>query len=264
MKERMKAQIQRWSERAGYPVIPKWRLAKLDQSSHLKTLFERLGIDCVLDVGANIGQFHEFLRLHVGYTGHIVSFEPVPELCERLQASSRSDPGWTVHPYALGERDSRAEINVLAEATLTSFLPRDEQALRRMGYEKYLQETELTRKEVVPVRRLDQVFDEILPGGRTRVFLKSDTQGYDMNVVRGAAGCLHRIPALQIELSIRHIYRDAPNYMDAIVELNELGYAATGFYPVQRDSALRIVNIDCVMIREEEAQRLRSRTAHGN
>jgi len=260
----MKSRVQRWAERSGYPIIPSWRIPKLDQSSHLKRLFDRLGIDCVLDVGANIGQYQEFMRLHVGYTGQIVSFEPVRELYGRLAAASRSDPKWAVYPYALGEIDSRAEINVLQEQTLTSFLPRDERALLSMGYDKYLKETELERKEVVEIRRLDAVFPDVIPPG-ARVFLKSDTQGYDMNVIRGAAGCLDRVLAIQVELSIRHIYLGAPNYMQSIVELNSLGYEVTGLYPVQRDSSLRIVNIDCVMIREDEARRLRAgRKTYGN
>jgi FkbM family methyltransferase len=189
----------------------------------------------------------------------------VQELYARLESVSQPDPLWTVHPYALGDRDSHGEINVLTEATLTSFLPRNEPALRQMGYEKYLKETELARKEVVPVRRLDTVFSEVIPHAGARVFLKSDTQGFDMHVVRGAAACLPRIPALQIELSIRHIYEGVPDYRDAVAELDALGYEVTGLYPVQRDSAMRIVNLDRVMIRKDEAERLRSRKAsYGN
>ena len=261
----LRTQVLRLSERAGYPIVAKWRLPKFDQSTHLRGLFERLDIDCVLDVGANIGQYQEFLRLHVGFTGHIVSFEPVPELYQRLLAASRQDPKWIVHAFALGDVERSGEINVLQEQTLTSFLQRDERGLRAMGYDKYLKETTLERKETVPIRRLDAVFDSVLPRPDARVFLKSDTQGFDMNVVRGAAGCLSRIPALQIELSVRHVYEDAPHYLDAIAELNGLGYEVTGLYAVQRDSALRVVNVDCTMIRHEAAEHLRAaRTMYGN
>jgi FkbM family methyltransferase len=261
----LKSRLQDWSARAGYPIIPNWRLAKYDQSAHLGRLFHALGIDCVLDVGANIGQFHEFLRLHVGYRGRVVSFEPVPELFARLEAASRQDPAWTVHPCALGEVETAAAIHVLEENTLTSFLPRDEAALLAMGYDKYLKETTLARDETVRVRRLDRVFDEVVGRHDARVFLKSDTQGYDMHVIRGAAGCLDRIAALQVELSVRHVYQGAPHYLDAIAELNGLGFELTGLYAVQRDSALRVVNLDCTMIRADEARKLReARASYGN
>jgi hypothetical protein len=39
-----------------------------------------------------------------------------------------------------------------------------------------------------------------------------------------------------------------PQYMDTICFLDERGFDITGFYPVSRDSALRLVKFDCVMI----------------
>jgi FkbM family methyltransferase len=250
--------VRKVSDRAGYPIIARWRLDKLEQSTHFGELFDMLGVDCVLDVGANIGQFHEFLRLHVGYTGCVVSFEPVREMYERLRAAARGDSAWTVHPIALGEQDGTAEIAVMAERTLSSLLPRNEESLRAMGYEKYLRETEVTRTETITVRRLDAIFDEIMPPGVSRVFMKTDTQGYDMAVVRGASGCLDRLPAIQVELPVREVYRGAPDYLRSLAELESLGYELTGLFPVQRDATLRVVNVDAVMLRRDEAERLRA------
>ena len=244
------------SARVGLPIIPEWRLDKWDQSSHLAQLFDLLAIDCVLDVGANIGQYHEFLRLHLEYRGEIVSFEPVREMYEQIERASAEDPEWSVHRLGLGESDQPATINVLAERTLTSLLPRNEQNLRSMGYEKYVKETELDRTEDIEVRRLDGLIDSIVPPGR-RVFLKSDTQGYDMHVVRGATGCLDRILGIQIELPVREVYQGAGNYLESLAELTDMGFDPTAFFPVQRDRTLRAINIDAVMIRRGEAERLR-------
>ena len=249
----VKHAVQRLSARLGYPIVPAWRLEKLEQTEHLDRLFTRTHIDCVLDVGANIGQFREFLRLFLGYRGRIVSFEPIRELYERIEALARGDPGWTAHQLALGEVNSSATINVFAERTLSSLLDRDEDKLRAMGYSKYLRETELARTEEVPVRRLDAIIDEYVPAAAARIFLKSDTQGFDMHVVRGATGCLHRIAALQVELSIRQVYKGAPSYSEALTELTSLGFEITGMFPVQRDPQLRVVNFDCVMINSRVA-----------
>jgi len=243
--------------RAGYPIIPEWRLEKWDQSSHLAQLFDLLGIDCVLDVGANIGQYREFLRLHLEYRGEIVSFEPVREMYDVIARSSAEDPHWSVHRLALGESDQSGTINVLAERTLTSLLPRNEGSLRAMGYEKYVRETELERTEDIEVRRLDGLIDAIAAAER-RVFLKSDTQGYDMRVVRGASGCLDRILGMQIELPVREVYEGAGNYLESLAELTAMGFDPTAFFPVQRDRTLRVVNIDAVLIRRDEAERLRA------
>jgi FkbM family methyltransferase len=262
LKSRVTSRVRDLSARAGYPIIPHWRLEKWEQSQHLRELFALLDIDCVLDVGANIGQYHEFLRLHLGYEGPVVSFEPVGELYERLTRVTVSDPRWSVHRLALGDAEGTAEINVLAERTLSSLLPPNEENLRAMGYEKYLRETTIARTEPVPVKRLDAICDAVLPPGAKRVFLKSDTQGYDMQVIRGASACLDRLPAIQLELPVREVYQGAPNYLDAIAELTAMGYEVTGLFPVQRDATLRIINVDVVMIRRDAAEALRAARRH--
>ncbi len=248
--------IQRTSEYLGYPIIPAWQLRKYDQTRHLRQLFETLGINCVLDVGANIGQFQEYLRVFLGYRHRIVSFEPIGELYDRISALSTADPLWATKKVALGERNSTVVMNVFSERTLSSILDRDEASLRAMGYDKYLRETELTRTEPVPLQRLDSVFEEVVADPAARVFLKSDTQGYDLHVIRGAARCLHRIAALQVEVSIRRVYKGAPTYLEVLSELSGHGFEITGMFPVQRDPQLRVVNFDCVMINSRVAAQL--------
>ena len=105
----------------------------------------------------------------------------------------------------------------------------------------------IDRTEVVTVRRLDSVIDRFVPR-RGRVFLRSDTEGYDPSVVRGASGCLDRVLALQVELPVREVYQGAPDYLHALPELTALGYELTGLFPVQRDATLRVVNLDTVLI----------------
>jgi FkbM family methyltransferase len=261
VKGRSLAAIKSWASRRGYPIVPAWRLEKWDQSTHLRDLFAMLEIDCVLDVGANIGQFREFLRLHVGYAGRIVSFEPVAEMFDALTGAAGADPLWSVHRLALGDADGAATINITTERTLSSLLSPNEEQLQAMGYQKYLRETEVARTETIPVRRLDAIWEEVVPAG-ARVFLKSDTQGYDMTVVNGARGCLDRLPAIQIELPVRPVYRGAPDYVTALAQLDALGYELTGVFPVQRDATLRVVNLDVALIRRAEAERLRAAGRH--
>lgn len=261
LRDRLAALVRAVSARAGYPIIPRWRLAKWEHAAHLRALLAMLQIDHVLDVGANIGQFHQFLRLHVGYRGRVVSIEPVREMFEQLSAAAADDPAWSVHRLALGEENTVGRINVMRERTLSSLLEPNAVRLRAMGYRKYLEETVIDRTETVTVRRLDSVMDDLLPGA-ARVFLKCDTQGHDLSVVRGAAGCLHRVLALQVELPVRDVYQGAPDYLRALPELDAHGYELTGFFPVQRDATLRVVNLDAVMIRRDEAERLRAAHRH--
>jgi 2-polyprenyl-3-methyl-5-hydroxy-6-metoxy-1,4-benzoquinol methylase len=54
---------------------------------HLDRLFDRLGINVVLDVGAGGGDYGRWLRRN-GYAGRIASFEPVSDSFQRLAGHS--------------------------------------------------------------------------------------------------------------------------------------------------------------------------------
>src|SRR5215813_8953515 len=84
----------------GYQLVPLpwndwYELRRLTMS-----LFENLGINCVLDVGAFHGEYGTTLR-QFGYQGRIVSFEPVPDHFQSLQQASKDDKNWIIHNLAL-------------------------------------------------------------------------------------------------------------------------------------------------------------------
>jgi FkbM family methyltransferase len=235
--------------RFGYRMIPETRLDRFEHARQLRRLFDLLAIDVILDVGANDGGFRELLRDDVGFTGRIASFEPVPDVYGKLAASAQHDPSWQGFQMALGDVDSDLDMNVCQRSTMSSFLTRDEARLATRGYQHLLKVTSVVRTQKVPVRRLDSVFDEAVGGNRqARVFLKCDTQGYDLQVIAGARESLSRIMALQIEISITPIYAGAPAYAEVIEQMTGMGFDVTGIYPVRRDELTRILNFDCVMI----------------
>src|SRR4051794_39500141 len=69
---------------------------------YLRRLFDLLKIDCVIDVGANLGQYRRFLRERVGYPGVVVSFEPILEHVNALKREAESDRNYYVEHCALG------------------------------------------------------------------------------------------------------------------------------------------------------------------
>ena len=113
----------------GYILLPK-RVAKYWQEiSLLQRLLERLEIDCVIDVGANRGQYRDQLRELVGYRGRIVSVEPLSALAAGLSArAAQEDPLWEVHACALGATPGTATLNVMATDVFSSFLQPDASA----------------------------------------------------------------------------------------------------------------------------------------
>lgn len=213
---------------------------------HLQTLLRELEIDLVLDVGAHQGEFAGFLR-DLGYQGDIVSFEPVAASFEALTRARGADKRWRGQNLALGAEDGELEMNIYSGSVFNSFLkPAD------TGTERFRDITQLVRVDKVPVRRLEAVLGELLADRpAARIFLKMDTQGYDLQVVRGAGRRIDAIRALQTELAARPTYAGMPTLPEALAELGALGFELTGMFPVARElDHLRVIELDCVMCRK--------------
>jgi hypothetical protein len=101
------------------------------------------------------------------------------------------------------------------------------------------------------VRRLDAVFPDLnLDLSTLAIYLKMDTQGYDKNVVQGSVGVLGYICAIQSELpAIKH-YMDQPDMLETLAYCHSLGYAPTGFFPVNHErDGITVMEWDCVLAR---------------
>src|SRR5690349_5230678 len=240
----VKDSVLRVSRSLGYDIVPLREMKERDFALHLRELLARLEIDCVLDVGANAGQYRDFLRERVQYAGTIVSFEPISRHVEALRERSRGDRNWHVEGYALGSKEGSLQINVMVSDQFSSFLEPDHD---RVG--DYAALNVADHAGTVAVRTLDEVLPALQERlGFKRPYLKIDAQGFDIEVLRGAAKSLPAMKALQTEASVRGIYKGMPGYTEIIHYLDERGFDITGLYPVSRDSALRLVEFDCVMI----------------
>ena len=196
-------------------------------------------------MGANRGQYYDFLRKAVGYTGAIVSFEPIAELAAALRRRAATDPKWEVHATALGPKDSEQTLNVMVDNNYSSFLSPSEMATARCA-----DQNAIARTEMVSVRCLDGLAKQSsLARNANRAYLKLDTQGYDLDVLVGAKATLACVGALQTELSLLRIYDGMPDYITAIRYLNALGFDISGLFHVVADERLRMIEFDGVFVR---------------
>jgi FkbM family methyltransferase len=159
-----------------------------------------LGVNVVLDVGANTGQYANELR-RLGYEGKLISFEPLSEPFRQLQRYSGETRNHECWQLALGRSDGEAEVNV-SENIVSSSLSevRDESvracpSSRRVG------------SETVQVSRLDSLRARIL-SPTDRVHLKIDTQGTEADVLLGATETLDQTVSVEIELSLTPLYNN--------------------------------------------------------
>ena len=222
------------------------------QFEHLSALLETYEVDCVLDVGAHVGEFGSALR-QAGYLGPIVSFEPVNDYFRRLEAAAAPDPKWWVYRAALGRDTGDRPMNVM-DGTGSSFLSPNQYAMRCWPewHSAYI--------EKVPMRRLSEMMEMFFASiDASRPFLKLDTQGYDLEAFLGAGDGIHDLVGLQCELSLIPLYAGMPTIEDALGVFRAAGFDVTGFFPIAVENATaRLLEVDCVMVRPRALPRHRS------
>lgn len=156
--------------------------------------------DCVLDIGANVGDWTMQFALTVGPTGRVLAFEPVPYLAETVAKTARLNrQDWVeVHQLALSAADGRAEFSV----------EKGNSGGSRLG--RVAGDFSLTS---VPTRRLDSLLAE-RPVLERVDFVKIDVEGHELGVLQGAVETLKRFrPPLVLECGIepdedRHAIHD--------------------------------------------------------
>jgi FkbM family methyltransferase len=185
-------------------------------------------ISLVLDVGANKGQYGRELRRTLGYQGRIVSFEPLSDAFAELQRVSSADGQWTVHNFALGAHNGAGTIHVSGNSHSSSLLPA---SLRSVEIEPSIAPV---RSEQIALRRLDELLHTIAEPD-DRIYLKVDTQGYEMEVLRGSLAVINRFALIQLETSFFPVYQRETLVGDVIKFMDYLGFRIVSMEPGWED-----------------------------
>jgi FkbM family methyltransferase len=208
-------------------------------------LIRSLEIDLVIDVGANEGQYARELRAF-GYSGRIVSVEPLAAPFEALSAAAATDPNWRVIRSAAGAVNEQVEMLVAANSgASSSVLPM--LALHEMNAPNAL----IVGRERVQVRRLDELMaDEVQ--NALRPFIKIDVQGFESRVLDGAEGLLPRVAGLQVELQLFPLYQGAPTFGQVLDRLAADDFQLAGLEPVFTAQDGRLLAADGLFIKSRQ------------
>jgi FkbM family methyltransferase len=193
-----------------------------------KAMIERHGIDLIFDVGANTGIYGKEMR-EIGYRGRIVSFEPLTHAFERLLIVASNDSQWEVNNFALGNENTKQLINISANSHSSSILEILETHTTAEASASYV------GKQEIEIITLDSVFNDICKGEK-EILLKIDTQGFELNVLKGAETSLQHINTIQLEMSLRPLYVGQPLYHQLMDFLHSCGYALIDIEPGFADS----------------------------
>jgi len=191
-------------------------------------IFEKYNVDLIIDVGANTGIYGKEVR-QVGYDGQIVSYEPLTNAFEKLIVNIKNDSRWKAYNFALGSENSKQFINVSANSHSSSILEISDTHTKAETSAAYV------GKQEIQIKTLDSVFDDI-KGRSSEIFLKIDTQGFELNVLKGAENSLGKIHTIQLEMSLQPLYVGQPLYKDLMAFLHSNDYTLLDVEPGFADS----------------------------
>jgi FkbM family methyltransferase len=201
-----------------------WEIRRfaLEEEAQLVRFLKLQNVDVVLDVGANIGQFAMGIR-QAGFAGKIISFEPQSSAHARLSALAANLENWQIAPRcAVGASKGKTEINISQNSVSSSILDIDATHTSNAPASRY------TSKESVDVITLDACAE--IPA-TCRMFLKVDTQGFEMPVLQGADKLLKRLAGVQLETSLTELYKGQATFTELINHMEARGYTIWSLTP---------------------------------
>ena len=180
----------------------------------------------VVDAGANVGIYSQFLSRCVGATGVVHSFEPSPENFERLRSATQRLPNVRLSQSAVGERSDNSELY------LSDKLNVDHRAYMASG----------DSRRTIPIEMV-ALDDYFKPGERVDL-IKMDTQGYELHALQGATRVLLDNPdtKLLLEFWPYGLKQAGATWIDLIAALEGGGMviqqvSVGGIIPFHSDSA---------------------------
>lgn len=203
-------------------------------------LVDLIGIDLVIDVGANKGQFAQKIR-QIGYKQKIISFEPLKEVYSELISNSLNDNNWEIYPMvAVGDSNSKIRINVSENLASSSVLEIQNEHIIAEKSSRYIKSYKVDQV------RLD---DLNFKTGFSSIFLKIDVQGYEFNVLRGAEDLLKKIALLKIEISFTKLYQGTYDWKKLINFLESKGFEIWDFENGFRNkNNLKLLQADVIFV----------------
>lgn len=203
--------------------------------SYLEYLFKNRGIDEVWDVGANVGQYAQMLRM-LGFKKKIISFEALPSAYKILELNAKNDKRWVTYgPQIISDRQGEVEFYETENGVSSSML-------------KPL-ETDIAKRHFIPSRKLSE-FLSVNNSEGCRL-LKMDVQGSEKSVLESCGSYLQKFNYVQLEASIQTSYEDEMDYISIIRYMENCNYKLIFVYPGVADADCNVVQIELFFSKNE-------------
>lgn len=221
-----------------------WGVDLFNDVSRLTSLND---IKVVFDVGANVGQSRN-LYLKKFSSSKIFSFEPVISTFKILEETNPNTNKSFCYNLALGETTEKIKIPLQEKSTQNS-----------LSKKRNENSNPIYNLEEIKVDSLDNIVQKL--DIDYIHFLKIDTEGFEMEVLKGASNYLKskKVRFILLELGIKSHPRTT--FYNSIQEyLSQLGYDVVGFYKQSQSLYTKgrfLMHCDVLFINSEWSKTLR-------
>jgi FkbM family methyltransferase len=199
----------------------------------------------ILDAGANVGQFARAAHLCFP-EARIISFEPLPDVADKLASNLVDVPTHTIVRSALGSYDGQTRFFRNSFDQSSSVLPMLQKADGLLAGQQQVEEIQ------IPIARLDTVLaDEALA---PPVLLKLDLQGNELAALEGAELTLHLCSHVLLETVFEPEYENEPVFEALWKFLRQRGFRFERPLNFVSNRRGAIVQMDALFVRASAAE----------
>jgi FkbM family methyltransferase len=224
--------------------IPSYRAAflrtRVAASTEHDHILEDLGLDTVVDIGANRGQFALCVR-RLFRNATIYSFEPLQRPAAVYRRVFEHDTAAKLFPVAIADEAGGAVMHVTRWDVSSSLLPPAQAQYDSFPF------SEEARQESVTKARLSECLDSGLITGTA--LLKLDVQGFELAALKGCAELLSCFRYVYVEASFVQLYAGQPLAGEVLSYLLRAGYSLIRVANLSEGRARRPIQADFLFIR---------------
>lgn len=186
------------------------------QSDYLINCLNKVNINGIIQVGANLGQELDIIRK---YTTNIICFEPVPNIFEIL---SKNNTDIICYNYGLGD------FNEIKSMYISSNNSESSSFLKPLNHNNYYNNVHFTNNIDLEIKRFDSLNIEL---DKYNVLI-SDTQGYETKVLKGFGKLLDKFDLIFVEYINSELYENYSNLEELSKYLYKFNFVIDSFMEV--------------------------------